>query len=635
LFWQEQQVTSRGKKEGCGMQKDDRLAWPDDTSRCTIKQRGTIGRSARFVALSWVALLAASLFLVGHFSFNFPYFDEFDLVPYLTGDQPITWQSLWAQNNEHRLPLPKLAYLALVRLTGGDFRAALYFNVLAMGAVTALLLIAVQRARGRFRYSDAFIPLAGLGAAHADIFLWGFEIQFICSVLLAGSVLFIVTRRPAGLTRGAALTAGAALLLLPLCGANGLVLVPALALWLLYAGFREWRSPVRGGKLVSALAWMLALAACGVIGFYFHGYHDCRLFPHPASIQKLAWAFGQIMATGFGPVGRAAWPYSGVLGCGLLVASALYLLFKAWRDPAERLRALGLLCFLGAIGSLALGIAWGRAEYPVGYTFDIRYGILVVPSLFAVYVSSVVYGKARGWRVIQSSLFFLFLLLLPINWRPGLGFAHRHAQQMEKFRQEVAAGTPVHILAKWYAGPEKNGLYPWTDLFEQYLRDMHTAGLGGLQALRLDEDFDGTHEMPFRAKIVGTQTMTWDRGHGHGWGHDPAIVFQLDECRFVSAVRLNVGYRKQPEGKGTASLQVYWKRSARHEFCEESSRTQKIPIDSSTHQITIWIMAYIDQLRLDPDDTSCEFEFSDMTLLVPGNGTAEGDAIAVNTLSHR
>jgi hypothetical protein len=151
----------------------------------------------------------------------------------------------------------------------------------------------------------------------------------------------------------------------------------------------------------------------------------------------------------------------------------------------------------------------------------------------------------------------------------------------------------------------------------------------------LDEDFEGTHEVPFRAKVAGTQMMAWDRGHGHGWGNDPAIVFQLDEGRIVSAVRLNVGYRKQPEGKDTASLQAYWKRSGRQEFCEESSRTRKIPIDSSSHQITIPIMAYIDQLRLDPDVTSCEFEFWDMTLLVPGNGTAEGDAIAVNMRSHR
>ena len=46
-----------------------------------------------------------------------------------------------------------------------------------------------------------------------------------------------------------------------------------------------------------------------------------------------------------------------------------------------------------------------------------------------------------AWRVVQSALFLLFLLLLPFNWQPGLDFAHRHARQMKTFRRDVAAGS--------------------------------------------------------------------------------------------------------------------------------------------------------------------------------------------------
>jgi hypothetical protein len=33
-----------------------------------------------------------------------PWSDDFDVVPYLTGDRPVTAGSLWEQHNEHSIP---------------------------------------------------------------------------------------------------------------------------------------------------------------------------------------------------------------------------------------------------------------------------------------------------------------------------------------------------------------------------------------------------------------------------------------------------------------------------------------------------------------------------------------------------
>src|SRR5215510_9163906 len=95
----------------------------------------------------WAAMLAAGLALVARYGSNVPSWDEWDMVPTLTGAQPVSAEWLWSQHNEHRVPLPRLVLLA-VNCFGPDFRIAQVLNVLALGAVAAGLILAVRRARG-------------------------------------------------------------------------------------------------------------------------------------------------------------------------------------------------------------------------------------------------------------------------------------------------------------------------------------------------------------------------------------------------------------------------------------------------------------------------------------------------------
>jgi hypothetical protein len=81
-----------------------------------------------------------------------PYFDDWDIVGYLTGDFPVTWEWLWSQQNEHRLPLRRAVTLALVKLGGGDLRVVSYFNVLASAALAfGLASLNAQEGRQRAR----------------------------------------------------------------------------------------------------------------------------------------------------------------------------------------------------------------------------------------------------------------------------------------------------------------------------------------------------------------------------------------------------------------------------------------------------------------------------------------------------
>src|SRR5271157_264438 len=92
-----------------------------------------------FVWGVWALMLLTVLAFVGTYSANIPFWDDFDYVRALTGEQPITVTWLWAPHNEHRVPVPKSILLGLYRLSG-DFRAAMFFNVLALGALAFTMI---------------------------------------------------------------------------------------------------------------------------------------------------------------------------------------------------------------------------------------------------------------------------------------------------------------------------------------------------------------------------------------------------------------------------------------------------------------------------------------------------------------
>src|SRR5262249_22179974 len=156
--------------------------------------------------------------------------------PHATGNGAPTAGWLWALHSEHRLPLPRLVLLALLELTGLDFRAGMVVNALALASLSAGLIVAAGPLRGRAGVAAAFFALMLLRWGHAENLLWSWQVGFILPTCLAGTVLLVIVRQGTRLTAAGAAAAGVCLVLLPLCGANGVALVPALALWLGGAG---------------------------------------------------------------------------------------------------------------------------------------------------------------------------------------------------------------------------------------------------------------------------------------------------------------------------------------------------------------------------------------------------------------
>ena len=80
------------------------------------------GAASLFVWATWAFTFIALMTLIGRFSNKHPHYDDWDLIPAVSGDQPLTLSWLLSQHNEHRMPLAKLIFVALHGPAGCDMR---------------------------------------------------------------------------------------------------------------------------------------------------------------------------------------------------------------------------------------------------------------------------------------------------------------------------------------------------------------------------------------------------------------------------------------------------------------------------------------------------------------------------------
>ena len=114
-----------------------------------------------FVWSVWSLSAGAALWLVANYGRNLPFWDDWEMVPALTGAQPVTPAWLWSQHNEHRPMLPRLIMAGLFRAVRADFRLPRYVNAGLLSAMAAAMLLVARRIRGiasiSSRFSNSFI----------------------------------------------------------------------------------------------------------------------------------------------------------------------------------------------------------------------------------------------------------------------------------------------------------------------------------------------------------------------------------------------------------------------------------------------------------------------------------------------
>jgi hypothetical protein len=534
----------------------------------------------------WAFMLAADIALVARYGNNFPFQDDWTLVPVLTGCQDVNWSWVWYQHNEHRLPLAKLAIVGLGHISGNNFRTVMFVNVGLLALAAALLIWASSFVNGALRWTDAFYPLVLLHWGHADNFLWAWQIGFIIALVVVLIWLAVLIGTGGNYQPHGMLLAIVALLL-PLCGGVGMCFLPFLIIWLLCRAF--------AGRMSADRCWALAGAGAGLLmaALYSRGYST--EYSAPASTTKdILEAAVQFVSLGLGMAGSLGWR---AMSIGMLIGLALglILLITSLRQSSGSLIMVGgRLCFLGGFLLLAAAIGWGRAGIGTEAALAGRY--VTLASLGACWLYSVVVVDAR--MIVRRYLPVLFLALAACMLWPNTSAGYRHAlglrQIYSAFKADMAAGMPpVALTEKYNTAPRAIGFSYVIRRFPGWLVMMHDSDHPEFQRLK--------SELPTRTITVSASPESI-QGRRR---------FVLPSQMFVYAVRLKSENREQAQ---YSHVDLQCGPAAIHGLREVDGRTFQI---TSPRPIFLW---WVNQqtagFDLTTDATSVDA--SDIEVLISG-----------------
>ncbi|MFO0798638.1 MAG: hypothetical protein U0804_14280 [Gemmataceae bacterium] len=557
--------------------------------------------AAWFVPLAAVGCLVVLVAFVTKYSSRTPFHDEYAYFHYLFGGA--TAADYWAQHNEHRIPLPRVLYVAAVKLAGTDFRAPLALNVVLLAAATVAVLMTLRARRGRFAVSDAAVPLLLLGTQHFDNLLWGFQVQFVLSTALVLAALALIAWPGSIAVPGRFVALAAVAAALPLCGANGAPPGVALAGLLVVVGARN----VGSARAAAGVGLVGGIAAAGVVIATFVGLNRV---PQPAG-SVAAFLSGLVNLPGFG-FGPAAYmphgeAYDGVTAAGVLtthflLATAVMLVRVVRTTPAERDRALALLALLAGIAALAAGISYGRSGHPRG-VFAGRYVTLFTPGLVVAYFAWVCYGRTRYIPVAVAVI--AAALAIP-NARFAAGVAEVHSARLKRVEHEARTGLPVGIVADrnpWLFPGEPDGRRVWLDT-------LRTRGVPPFDSLIPDAALTA-EVVPVRvARVDG---VIGDAAGYRVTGQRGGVVFQLPTRRHVYAVRLT--YRAERPGGTFARSVVSWDRDGRIPPAPGYGIIDALDLHTAPAQSVVLVDRETDVLRLDLFEPGTTFRVDAIELL--------------------
>jgi hypothetical protein len=595
----------------------------------------TLGKSQMRIATmcvlgTWAIMLLGTLVLVNTYTSNFPFSDELYMIT-----QPLTPQWLWEQHAEHRVPLAKLIWLSSLRLSNYDFRFGNSISVLAVGAVAFAMMWTARRLRGWTTFSDSFFPLAFLNFSQAINFSWWWVFNHILAPVLACCLLSIILLKGKQLTPRYIIVTGACLVLLSLSGPGGLPYALALAIWLAYRGVFYWRSPTElYGKRNCLLAIGLAVLAVLLVGLYFVGYVNpagtAGGQPVPdVSLKTSLETSIQVLSISLGLAVRTYWRFVGVVVLALLLFSAAVPILALVKEPSERLRALGLVLFIGAAGGLVLIVGRARAGLGEEYALSGVYLNMALPVLSCAYFIWIIYGTPAIKSLVQMCLFAITCLFFLPNLTIGLGVYRYFGTIGHTLQEDIKTGVPPFVLAERHVV----FLNPATDDVEGIalqLRRMQQVGIPQFRHMAPDPVF---REVALPVAPVGLHQVTWRDGVGHSYGDDPSeasVDFAFREPRFVYAVRLTYAYG---DTDGRAVFRMSWggdhgsggNRTVLGCKGGVSLNLETVPHDmwsrrfrsGSQKRVTIWVNSTIDGFRICPDTKPFSFAASEIRLLVP------------------
>lgn len=544
-----------------------------------------------FVWGVWLMLLMAGLAYVKKYGNDVPYMDQWGGVSYLCSRDSKVVGWLWTLCNEHRMPLSKAIEWLSWQGLDGNLRVPMYLQVLALGVASAVLIGVARRIRGTTSATDAFFPLLLLHWHHGMNFLWSGQLYYVVAVLLYCVLVayFAGGTGPRGLwaTLGAALCVA----MLPVQGGMGMVYAAPLSLAIACLGVAHRRMDSADAKRRGTIMLVAAVAAWVLMGLYLVGYHQPESTPiGRASISHMAAAAVQAIALGVGFLGPRAWPASGVVVVGLVLAT-LGLLFWSWKMRlAERMRVLTLLLASGAGLALTFVLGIGRANIGINAP---RYIVLCAPLFCCLYLIWCLYGSPLAGRIVQLALFFVMCASLVHHMALGLYWGEFRQKADEQLFQDIAAGIPITGLV---ARSHELGWYE--DTMSAGLELLREHRVGRYAAIQPDPPMK-SRELSLTPSAVETtlEGDTWNGASG-----ESRLTFLLDKPTWVYAVRLKFVI-DSPSETQHSQFQVLWRPISERPQAgapREESQGMSILVSSAPWTRTFWVNSTIDRFHISP-----------------------------------
>jgi hypothetical protein len=427
----------------------------------------------------WACATIALFVFIGHYARNVPYMDDWALVSVITGNEPITLKWAWAQHNEHRLLAPRLILALLFRWVALDFRTGVYFNAGLLSSAAAMMIVLAYRLRGHQRLTDAVLPLSILSLAQSETLLLNYTLALVLSSWLAFGVIFVLGRmsqRPPWMT---VIPIGIALVILPLSGGSGLVMVPPLVFWL--AGYLCWgwwsgREPGRWSR-VFGLSCLMACSA--IVALYLSDYVRPAHIPLSSSLGAIVSTALEFLSLSVNPAAFEYWMAAALTTLALVAGALIRLSLVAVRLPHERPRAIGLAAVLMSIMGVAVSVGVSRA----GYGLMSRYVTLAAPLLSVLYFTWLLYSPARLQRVLQTCLLLLVCLGVPDSFQRA---SQRDELRLQLFKR-VERALKGGITESQFLNVAYPGLYPDRGAISWLLKMLRSSGVGKFKYLHDDQ----------------------------------------------------------------------------------------------------------------------------------------------------
>ncbi len=366
------------------------------------------GWSWRFTWTVWVMATALALVATAVYGRWLPWSDDFTIVPVVTGAMPLSPAWLWEQHNEHRIPLVKLLFIGMGRLSGCDYRWTLAANVALLSATAAALIVAARRLRGFGSWTDAVFPAVILHLGQGAL-VWAFHSQFLLTTVLSGLFVATAVAAPRG---GSWRSAGMAIfaLLLPLTGSSGLV-VAAAATCLLAAEAVGWNAAP--GTRFSLARGFAAAGACitSSVGIaYVATLHLTHAKSYAGLWQTLVASLDTLSSYPAGlvtrfPMGWRVATAVAVMGTCVMAARAVWS-----RDTRHRGALIILVGYVSSLALVALAVGYGRGTRDFSHLYG-HYSTLALGVPVALALVWAALPQTPAARVVQSLLCVVTLVV--------------------------------------------------------------------------------------------------------------------------------------------------------------------------------------------------------------------------------